>query len=69
MPMNFQPLWDTMERKGVSSYDLIIKMGFPRTNYYRIKKGKDLRLETIAQLCKLLDCQIQDIVQYEKDET
>lgn len=67
MPMSFQPLWDTMEKKGISSYDLILKMGFPRTNYYRIKSNKDIRIETIEKLCQLLDCEVQDIVKYEKD--
>jgi len=65
--ISFEPFFETMKKKGITSYDLIVKMGFPRTNYYRIKNGKNVRIDTIETLCKLLDCEIHDIVKFEKN--
>lgn len=37
--MSYEPLFKTMKRKGVTSYQLQ-KMGFNRATYYSIKSGK-----------------------------
>ena len=34
----YDPLFQTMERKGISSYKLG-KMGFPMSNYHAIRRG------------------------------
>ena len=52
-----------MEKKGVTSYRLQ-KMGFNRATYYAIKSGKSVSTNTLHQLCKLLDCRVEDIIEY-----
>lgn len=56
-----------MKEKGVTSYGLQ-KMGFNRATYYSIKSGKSVSTNTICLLCKLLDCRIEDIIEYIPDE-
>ena len=53
--------------KTVSSYRLQ-KMGFNRATYYAMKSGKSVSTNTIAQLCKLLECRVEDIMEYVDDE-
>lgn len=64
--ISYEPLFRTMESKGVSSYRLQ-KMGFNRATYYSIKMGKSVSTNTVALLCKLLECQVEDIIEYIDD--
>lgn len=61
--MSYEPLFRTMEKKGVTSYRLQ-KMGFNRATYYAIKSGKSVSTNTLHQLCKLLDCRVEDVIEY-----
>lgn len=65
--MSYEPLYRTMKEKGITSYQLQ-KMGFNRATYYSIKEGKSVSTNTIHLLCKLLDCKVQDIIEYIPDE-
>ena len=44
-------------------------MGFSRATYYSIKQGNSITLNTINDLCKLLECTIPDIVEYIRDDS
>ena len=65
--MSYEPLFRTMKEKGITSYQLQ-KMGFNRATYYSIKEGKSVSTNTLHLLCKLLDCKVQDIIEYIPDE-
>ena len=66
--ISYSPLFETMKRKEVSSYKLIQKLGFSQTKYYRIKKNLPVTTETLSELCKLLDCELNEIARYVPDE-
>ena len=61
--IRYDPLFRTMREKGVTSYQPQ-KMGFDRATYYAMKKGKSVSTNTIALLCKLLKCRVEDIMEY-----
>ena len=61
--VSFEPLFKTMEAKGITSYQLQ-KMGFNRATYYSIKKGKSVSTNTICLLCTLLQCRVEDVIEY-----
>lgn len=65
--ISYEPLFQTMKEKGISSYRLF-KMGFPQSNYYAIKHGENISTNTINELCKLLQCNVSDILTYQDDE-
>ena len=62
--ISYEPLFQTMKEKGITSYRLI-KMGFPQSNYYAIKRGENISTHTLDQLCRLLSCDVADIMRYE----
>lgn len=64
--ISYEPLFKTMKSKGITSYRLA-KMGFPMSNYYAMKRGNNISTHTLNQLCKLLQCRIQDIIEYIDD--
>lgn len=65
--MSFEPLFRTMKEKGVTSYQLQ-KMGFNRATYHSMKSGKSVSTNTIAHLCKLLQCRVEDVMEYIDDD-
>lgn len=66
--ISYNPLFKTMKHKHISSYRLE-KMGFSRATYYSIRKGNSVSTNTINQLCKLLKCSVNDVIEYvEEDE-
>jgi len=58
-----EPLFNTMKEKGITSYRLG-KMGFPLSNYYAMKRGENISTHTLHQLCKLLRCKVENILEY-----
>lgn len=65
--ISYEPFFQTMREKGITAYRLE-KMGFPATTYYTIKRGKAISTPTINQLCRLLQCRVEDILEYVEEE-
>ena len=65
--ISYEPLFRTMKKKEISSYRLM-KMGFPRSNYYAMKRGENISTHTVDHLCRLLKCSVSDIMEYVDDE-
>ena len=61
--ISYAPFFRTLAKKEITSYGLM-KMGFPRSTYYAIKHGDNISTHTINQLCKLLQCNVSDIIEY-----
>lgn len=64
--ISYDPLFKTMKTKGISSYRLG-KMGFPMSNYHALKRGKNVSTQTINALCKILECDVSDIMVYQSE--
>lgn len=65
--ISYEPLFQTMKDKGITSYRLG-KMGFPLSNYWAIKRGDNISTHTLNQLCKLLQCRVEEILEYVEEE-
>lgn len=65
--ISYEPLFRTMKAAGISSYRLG-KMGFPLSNYYAMKRGENISTHTLDQLCKLLHCRVEDVLEYVGDK-
>ena len=61
--ISYEPLFRTMKEKGITSYRLG-KMGFPLSNYYAMKRGDNVSTHTVNLLCKILQCRIEDVMEY-----
>jgi len=65
--ISFAPLFKTMKEKNISSYKLE-KLGFSRATYYSIQQGNSISTNTVNQLCKLLKCEVSDIMEFIDDD-
>lgn len=59
-----------MKERGVKLKDLAVKIGLTDANLSNIKTGKisAIRFSTLNALCKELDCQPADILEYSEEE-
>ena len=64
--ISYKPFFRTLEKKRITSYRLM-KMGFPRSTYYAIKHGDNISSHTVNQLCRILKCNVSDIMEYIED--
>ena len=64
--ISYEPFWETLFLKGVTTYELIYKQGIPSNTIHRMKHGKAITTTTINELCEILDCEISDIIAYKK---
>jgi DNA-binding Xre family transcriptional regulator len=58
----YTPLWQTMKKKGVSTYALIKKHSVSSSTINRLRHNQGVTLQTIDDLCVILGCEVQDIV-------
>ncbi len=65
----FDRLWIIMKEKGVSTYTLREKCGIDSKTVRRLKANENIETKTLDKLCAALNCRIEDIVEYIKDET
>lgn len=59
-----------MKERGVKLKDLAVKIGLTDANLSNIKTGKisAIRFSTLNALCKELNCQPADILEYSEDK-
>ena len=62
--ISYAPLWRTMKQRGVSTYTLISQYGFSRGTLDRLKQTRNVSTNTLDDLCRILDCEIGDVVEY-----
>ena len=64
----YDPLWKTMKARGVTTYTLIQSHHFSRNTIYRLKHGKGMSTALLDDLCTILNCKVEDVIQYIPDE-
>lgn len=66
--ISYNRLWHTMKEKGVTQYALIKKYGISPGQITRLKRNESVSTHTIEVFCKILECNVEDIMQYIDDE-
>lgn len=59
---SYDPLWNTMKEKKISTYKLINTYHFNKGTLYHLKRGDNVNIATLASLCQILECRIEDVV-------
>lgn len=65
--ISYGPLWETMEKQGITTYTLIHQYGINPRTVNHLKHNKSITMVTLEQLCQILNCQAEGIVRFEKD--
>ena len=67
--ITYDPLWETMKTRGGSQYRLIKNYGVSSGQINRLKKNAYVSTHTIEVLCQILNCRVEDIMQYDEKNT
>ena len=62
--ISYAPLWRTMEIKGATTYTLQVKGQISSSSIRRMKAGESVSTNTLDALCKVLQCDLKDIIEY-----
>lgn len=58
----------TLKEKNITTYRLIKDYGISSSLIDRLKHNKPISTVTLNDLCAILDCKVDDIIVYIKDE-
>ena len=63
----FDKLWQTMQEKGVTTYQLREKCGIDSKTVRRLRANDNMETKTLNKLCTALDCRLEDIAEFIPD--
>lgn len=64
MPIEYSKLFSIMKEKGLTTYRIRKENIISQSALQSLKEGKSVTTETIEKLCRALDCQPGDIMEY-----
>ena len=66
--ISYEPLWETMRRRKATTYTLQVKGEISSSTVRRLKAYESVSTNTLDALCKILECEISDIIKFLPDE-
>ncbi|MDU8691260.1 helix-turn-helix domain-containing protein [Faecalibacterium prausnitzii] len=68
MPISYKKLFELMQEKGLTTYQIRKEKIVSENALTSMRAGKSVTMDTISRLCKALDCQPGDILEYVPDD-
>ena len=66
--ISYKPFWETLRKSGESWYTLTKYHKLSHSTLHRLKHNKDISMKTVNDLCRILECDVQDICCYVPSE-
>lgn len=60
----YDPFWKTLKISSESTYTLIKNHSISSSTIDKLRKNKPITTTTLNDLCRILKCDVQDIMQY-----
>lgn len=64
MRINYNNLWKLLIDKNINKTELIKKAGITSNSMSKMGKNEMVGLKTLIKICKVLNCKIDDIIEY-----
>lgn len=64
MMISYSPFWKTLEESEENWYTLTKRHNLSDSTLHRLKHNMDISTKTLNDLCRILNCRVQDIVEY-----
>ncbi len=65
--IRYDRLWGTLKEKNISQYSLIKDYGIDKAQLQRLRDNAVVKTIILNRLCGILDCRIEDIMEYVPD--
>ena len=66
--ISYDNLWNILKEKGITQYALIKQYNVSPGQITRLKRNESVSTHTIDVFCRILDCEVGDIMKYIKDD-
>ena len=66
MMIVYDRLWETMKKKNITQYKLIHEYNVSPGQITRLKRNQNVNTHTINMLCEILQCSVEEIMEYRK---
>ena len=60
----YSPFWETLKKSNQSTYTLIKNHHISSSTINKLRNNKPLNTTTINDLCRILNCDVKDILEY-----
>ena len=67
MPISYNPLWKILIDKNMNKTQLRKQLGISTATLAKLSSNEKVSLDVIEKICKALDCQPSDIMEYISD--
>lgn len=67
--ISYEPFWTTLKKKNITTYTLINKHNISSATIDRMKKKNGISTMKIDDFCKILNCRVEDIIEYIPDDS
>ena len=64
----YDPLWDTLKKKGLSTYTLRVKFQISGSTVQRLRRNMSVSTNTLDDLCNLLGCSLSEVAKHVPDK-
>lgn len=68
MTVSYKKLWKILIDKDMKKKDLQIKSGVSWASIAKLSKGERVSMEVLGKICKSLNCNIGDVMEFIEDE-
>ncbi len=68
MAVSYKKLFHLLIEKEMSNADLQKQAGFSANIITRLKRNEYVKLQTIESICKVLNCRVDDILEFVANE-
>lgn len=68
MPIRYDKLFSLMKKKGLTTYRIRKERIISEGTLQKLRNGESVNTSSLENLCKVLDCQPGDIMEYVPDE-
>lgn len=65
--ISYEPLWETLEKKEITTYQLLKDYGISRGMLDNLKHNRSITMNTLNDFCKMLNCDVTDIIKFTKE--
>ena len=66
--ISYVKLWQVMKERDITQYALIKKYNTSPGQITRLKRNESVSTHTIEIFCRILHCQVGDIMEYVEDD-
>ena len=62
--IDYSPFWNTLEHSNETTYTLINKHHISSAIIDKLRKNKPMNTTTLNDLCRILNCRLDEVAQY-----